>query len=178
MYDFLVESVTQLLHAWQDGDRAAFDRVVPQIYDELRQIAARALHRERPDHTWRATDLVSEAYLRLAQADGMRPNDRLHFYAIAARCMRQILVDHARKKSAAKRIAPDGEAPVLDVVDLDEAISGLGKHDERKAKVVELYYFGGMTHDEVATFLDVSRNTVVRDLQFAAAWLRRELADR
>ena len=170
------ESITRLLHAWQEGNREAFDLVVPQIYEELRQIAARALQRERPDHTWRATDLVSEAYLRLAQADGMRPNDRLHFYAIAARCMRQILVDHARKKSAAKRIAPevDGAAPV-DVVELDAAIGELGKHDERKAKVVELYYFGGMTHDEVAAFLEVSRNTVVRDLQFATAWLRREL---
>lgn len=168
--------ITRLLHAWQDGDRAAFDRVVPTIYEELRGIAARALHRERPEHTWRATDLVSEAYLRLAQADGMRPNDRLHFYAIAARCMRQILVDHARKKTAAKRIAPEEGAVPLDVIELDEAIEGLGKHDERKAKVVELYYFGGMTHDEVAAFLEVSRNTVVRDLQFATAWLRRELA--
>lgn len=168
--------ITRLLHAWQAGDREAFDQVVPQIYDELRAIAARALHRERAEHTWRPTDLVSEAYLRLAQAEGMRPNDRLHFYAIAARCMRQILVDHARKKSAAKRIAPEEGAAPLDVVDLDNAIAELGKHDERKAKVVELYFFGGMTHDEVATFLEVSRNTVVRDLQFATAWLRREMA--
>lgn len=168
--------ITRLLHAWQDGDRTAFDQVVPQIYEELRQIATRALYRERSDHTWRPTDLVSEAYLRLAKAEGMRPNDRLHFYAIAARCMRQILVDHARKKSAAKRIAPEVDAAPLDVLELDEAIGELGKHDERKAKVVELYYFGGMTHDEVAAFLEVSRNTVVRDLQFATAWLRRELA--
>jgi RNA polymerase sigma-70 factor, ECF subfamily len=172
-----VGDITQLLRAWQGGDRAAFDQLMPQIYDELRRIAARALHRERSDHTLRATDLVSEAYLRLAAAQGAEPNDRLHFFAIAARCMRQILVDHARKKTAVKRLAPaEQDAPAADVIEIDEAIAGLAKHDERKAKVVELYYFGGMTHDEVAALLDVSRNTVVRDLQFAAAWIRRELA--
>ena len=174
-------TITQLLQAWQGGDRAAFDALVPQIYQELHGIAGRALHRERSDHTLRATDLVSEAYLRLADSSA-NANDRVHFFAIAARCMRQILCDHARKKLAHKRVAPpaheDPAVAPLGILELDGVIAALAEKDERKARVVELSYFGGLTQDEIAIALDVSLNTVARDLKFAIAWIRSELASR
>jgi RNA polymerase sigma factor (TIGR02999 family) len=178
-------TVTLLLRSWRAGDRAALDELIPLIYDELYRLAAGYLRGERPGHTFRPTDLVSEAYLRLADASQPEWNDRVHFLAIAARTMRQILVDHARKRNAAKR--GDGARPVtLDeqliaverpeaMIALDEALSALEKFDERKARVIELHYFGGMTQDEVAGVLDVHVNTVARDLRLAEAWIQRHL---
>jgi RNA polymerase sigma factor (TIGR02999 family) len=179
-------SLTVLLRAWRQGDRAAFDRIVPLIYDELRQLASFHLRGERPGHTFGPTDLISEAYLRLAGGVELEFNDRVHFFAIASRNMRQILVEHARKRCAKKRGA--GE-PLLELdeariatdrpwvlIALDEALDELAKFDERKARVIELHYFGGLTHAEIAEFCAIHVNTVARDLRLAEAWLRRQLS--
>jgi RNA polymerase sigma factor (TIGR02999 family) len=177
------QNLTRLLRAWQQGDRAAFDEVVPIIYDELRRLAAFHLRGERPEHTFGPTDLISEAYLRLAEGAQLDFNDRAHFFAIASKYMRQILVDHARKRCAEKR--GGGERPLefdetrvatdrpWELVALDEALEKLAKFDERKARVTELHYFGGLTHEEIAAVCKVHVNTVARDLRLAEAWLRR-----
>lgn len=171
-----------MLRAWRQGDRAAFDQIAPLIHEELRRLAAFHLHGERPGHTFSPTDLVSEAYLRLAGGK-LELNDRAHFFAIASYNIRQILVDHARKRGARKRGA--GERPVeleeglvavdrpWELVELDDALLELAKQDERKAKVIELYYFGGLKQEEIADVLDVHVNTVGRELRFSEAWLRR-----
>jgi RNA polymerase sigma factor (TIGR02999 family) len=181
------EQLTDLLRAWRNGDRAAFDQVVPLIYDELRRIAAFHLRGERPGHTFGPTDLISEAYLRLAGGQALEFKDRAHFFAIASRSMRQILVDHARKRCADKRGA--GERPAeldetriavdrpWELVALDEALDELARTDERKARVTELHYFGGLTQDEIAAVCDVHVNTVARDLRLAEAWLRTRMRD-
>ena len=174
-----------LLRAWRQGDQAAFDEVAPLIYDELRRMAAAHLRAERPGHTFSPTDLISEAYLKLAGGAGLEFHDRAHFFAIASRNMRQILVDHARRRCRDKRGA--GEAPIAldetilatdrpwDLIALDEALEALAKLDPRKARVVELHYFGGLGHDQIAAVCEVHVNTVARDLRFSEAWLRREL---
>ncbi len=179
------KTVTLLLRDWRAGDRAALDELIPLIYAELHRLAAGYLRGERADHTFRPTDLVSEAYLRLAEGTHPEWKDRVHFLAIAARTMRHILVDHARKRNAAKR--GDGERPVTleeglvaverpeAMIALDEALSALEKFDERKARTIELHYFGGMTQEEVAGALEVHVNTVRRDLQLAEAWIHRHL---
>jgi RNA polymerase sigma factor (TIGR02999 family) len=181
------EQLTDLLRAWRDGDRAAFDQVAPLIYDELRRIAAIHLRGERPGHTFGPTDLISEAYLRLAGGEMLEFKDRAHFFAIASRSMRQILVDHARKRGAEKR--GGGERPgeldetriavdrPWELVALDDALEELEQLDERKARVTELHYFGGLTHDEIAAVCDVHVNTVARDLRIAEAWLRSRMRD-
>ena len=178
-------NLTVLLRAWRQGDRAAFDEIAPIIYGELKRLAAFHLRGERPGHTFAPTDLISEAYLRLAKGTQLEFNDRAHFFAIASRNMRQILVDHARKRGAEKRGA--GERPVeldetriatdrpWELVALDDALEELAKFDERKARVVELHYFGGLTQDEIAAVCEVHVNTVSRDLRFSEAWLRRQL---
>jgi RNA polymerase sigma factor (TIGR02999 family) len=182
-------TVTMLLRDWRAGDQAALDELMPLVYAELHKLASSYMRAERPGHTWRPTDLVGEAYLRLA--DGTTPalNDRVHFFGIAARTMRQILVDHARKHASEKRGA--GDKPVTfdeavvggasgrteDLLALDTALSALAKFDERKARVVELHYFGGMTQEEIAAALDVHVNTVARDLKLAEAWLHQQLRD-
>jgi RNA polymerase sigma factor (TIGR02999 family) len=155
------------------------------IYDELRRIAARCLRGERPGHTFRPTDLVSEAYLRLSSAEQPDWNDRVHFFAIAARNMRQILVDHARERNAHKRGA--GERPITfeddlvtpdhpdELIALDAALADLAHLDERKARVIELHFFGGLTREEIAGLLAVHPNTVSRDLRLGKAWIYREL---
>lgn len=177
--------MTLLLHEWRGGDEAAFGELMPLVYQELHKVAASYLRKERPGHTLRPTELVDEAYLRLAASEGMKVNDRVHFFGIAARVMRQILVDHARKHNAGKRGA--GDAPVTfddqlvhrdrpgDLVALDDALEALAKLDERKARAIELHYFGGLTHTEIAEVLGVHANTVNRDLQLGLAWIRREL---
>jgi RNA polymerase sigma factor (TIGR02999 family) len=179
------ENLTSLLRAWQRGDRAAFDEIVPLIYDELRRLAAFHMRGERPEHTFGPTDLISEAYLRLAGGAQLEFKDRAHFFAIASRSMRQILVDHARKRCADKRGA--GERPAefdetrvaidrpWELVALDDALEELTKFDERKARVTELHYFGGLTQDEIAAVCDIHVNTVARDLRLAEAWLRNRL---
>lgn len=180
-------NVTRLLRAWRQGDRAAFEQIGSLVHAELRRLAAFHLRGERPGHTFSPTDLISEAYLRLAGSGAeLEINDRAHFFAIASRNIRQILVDHARKRDAKKR--GDGQRPLeLDeriiaedrpeqLVALDEALEELGKQDERKAKVVELYYFGGMKQEEIAAVLELHVNTIARELRFSEAWLRRFLS--
>ena len=174
-----------LLRAWRQGDRAAFDEIAPVICNELRRLAAFHLRGERPGHTFSPTDLISECYLRLAEGAQLDFNDRVHFFAIASRNMRQILVDHARKRCAEKRGA--GERPLefdetriatdrpWELVALDDALEALAKFDERKARVTELRYFGGLTQEEIAAVCDIHVNTVARDLRLSEAWLRRQL---
>jgi len=177
--------VTTLLLAWRKGDQQALDRLVPLVYDELRGIADRLMRGERADHTLQATALVHEAYARLVDAR-VDWHDRSHFFAIAARQMRRILVDHAKARGRVKR--GSGERPLtLDeaieisaeaserLIDLDEALDRLAAFDERKAKAVECHYFGGLSYEEAAEVLGVSPATVDRDLRFAKAWLYREL---
>jgi RNA polymerase sigma factor (TIGR02999 family) len=177
-----------LLRDWRVGDQAAFDELVPLVYNELHRIATAHMRGERPNHTFKPGDLVSEAYVRLAQAgDTPELSDRVHFFAIAARTMRQILVDHARKRNAAKR--GDGARPVTfdeavvgserpeELVALDDALEALAKFDERKTKIVELHYFGGLTQAEIAEVLEVHVNTVARDLRLAEAWLHKHIRE-
>lgn len=180
-------TVTVLLRAWRGGERGALEQLVPLVYDELHRLAGAFLRGERPGHTFRATDLVSEAYLRLAGAQPPEWNDRVHFLAIAARAMRQILIDHARRRAAARR--GGGARPVTleetvvspdraeDLLELDAALDALARNDERKAQVVELHYFGGLTQGEIAHALEIHANTVARDLRFAEAWLRKHIAE-
>ena len=178
--------VTTLLQAWQGGDGTALERLLPLLYGQLHGIARRQLQGERPDHTLQPTALVHEAYLRLVGVDAPFEH-RVHFLAVAARTMRHILVDHARARLRIKRggravqvtlqegMDAVAASPVADLVALDDALTRLSILHERKARVVELHYFGGLTHLEVAQALDVSPGTVDRDLRTARAWLSREL---
>jgi RNA polymerase sigma factor (TIGR02999 family) len=177
--------VTVLLRAWRQGDRSALDELMPLIYQELHRIADRQLRGERSGHTIRPTDLVSEAFLRLTAGAQPAWNDRAHFFAVAARNMRQVLIDHARRRAAGKR-GPEAQRIALEetqiatyrpdeLVALDDALEALARFDERKARAIELHYFGGLTQDEIAHVLDLHVNTVARDLRLAAAWLHRYL---
>jgi len=178
--------VTALLVRLSNGEEAALDRLLPAVYDELRRIAHNQLRGERADHTLRTTELVHEAYEKLVEHNAVDWQDRQHFFAVAARAMRQVLVDHARKKTAAKRGGDAPEMPLDDVtllqetktedlIALDDALDRLAAQDERAAKVVECRFFGGYTIEETADVLDVSRSTVKRDWRGARAWLNREL---
>lgn len=180
------EQVTRLLAAWSDGDRSALDKLIPLVERELHQLAHRYLIRERPDHTLQTTALVHEAYLRLVEQRRARFENRTHFFAIAARIMRRILVNHARDRAAEKRgggvrkVSLDDAAVLSDeraeeLVALDEALDTLAELDGRKARVVELRYFGGLTVEETAEVLGVHPNTVTRDWGQAKAFLHREL---
>lgn len=171
--------VTRLLHAAGEGDRGAFDRLFPLVYDELRGLAGRQIRREVPGHTLDATGLVHEAYLKLAVPEGVEWRDRAHFFAIAARAMRQVLVDHARRRRALKRggewerTTLSGkpaslEADPEEILALDAALEGL---EPRQREVVEMRFFGGMTEEEVAEVLGVSARTVRREWVKARAWL-------
>ena len=177
--------VTGLLAAWSAGDPNALDRLMPLVYAELHARAARQLRGEHTGHTLQPTALVHEAFLRLVDAD-IPWRDRAHFYHVAARAMRRVLVDHARglqrakRGGAAVRVTLDAEnlaAPEAgtDVIALDEALERLAATDERKARVVELHYFAGLNYDEVAAAVEISPATVHRDLRLAKAWLRREM---
>ena len=181
------ESVTVLLRDWRQGDADALNKLVPIVYAELRKLAARFLRDERAGHTLRPTDLVSEAYLRLIGAHPHELNDRAHFLAIAGANMRQILVDHARKRTRAKR--GGGQRPVTladnviaadrpeELIALDDALIALEAIDARKAKVVELSYFSGLSQADIASVVGVHVNTVARDLRFAEAWLSRRIQE-
>ena len=182
------EHVTNLLLDWRKGDAAALDRLLPLGYDELRRVARAHLRHEGPGHTLQATALVHEAYLRLVEVDRMTLESRSHFFGLAARLMRQILVDHARRKQSDKRggavtvvgfdeVTVAATSPV-DVLDLDRALEELTSLDARLCRVVELRYFGGLTLEETATALDVSRATVERDWALAKAWLHQRLSAR
>ncbi|PYP78757.1 MAG: RNA polymerase subunit sigma-70 [Gemmatimonadetes bacterium] len=182
--------VTALLLAWGAGDRAALDALVPSVYDALRRQAARILRREAEGHTLSTTALVHETYLRLVDQSRVHADSRSHFYAIAARVMRQILVDHARTRGAAKRGGHDGDAvravtlgdadavatePAAEVLAVHEALDRLAALDPEQARLVELRYFAGLTIAETAAALGVSPATANRRWSEASAWLRREL---
>jgi RNA polymerase sigma factor (TIGR02999 family) len=171
-----------LLRAWAHGDEAAGDRLFPILYSELRRRAGRFMRRERRYHTLQPSGLVHEAYLRLAAAPDLDWNDRAHFFAIAARVMRQVLVDHARRRGAAKRdglrvTLGDADAAVdpPDVLDLENALKELAALDARQARVVELRFFGGLDVEEAAEVMGVSPRTVKREWQTARAWLQHRL---
>ena len=178
--------VTQLLTEWSHGDNAALTELTPLVYEELRRLAHHFMDGQRPDHTLQTTALVDEAYLRLAAQASPSWQNRAHFFAVAARAMRQILVNYAKSSRAQKRgggalkVELDEAAIVSPeqsqaIVDLHEALERLGKLDSRKARVVELKYFGGLDHDEIAEVMKISTVTVRRDWVFAKAWLYDEL---
>lgn len=178
--------VTQLLLAYQAGDRAALDRLTPLLYSELRRLAGALLRQERSGHTLQATALVHEAWLRLADQSRLDAGSRAHFLALAARIMRQILVDHARRRLAGKRGSGDAPLPLDEglvwsderapaVVALDDALNTLATLDERKARIVEMRFFGGLTGEEIASALGISTPTVTREIRMAQAWLYQQL---
>lgn len=179
--------ITLLLQAWNHGDEAALEQLIPLVYDELHRLARHYMHNERAGHVLQTTVLVNEAYLRLLGARQIEWHDRTHFFAIAARLMRRILVDFARKRNYQKRGGgeiqiPLDEAPAVayslneDVIAVDEALEKLARFDERKSRVVELRFFGGLTEEEIATTLQVSLETVKRDWRLAKSWLLRQLS--
>jgi RNA polymerase sigma-70 factor, ECF subfamily len=176
--------VTLLLAEWAKGNQRALEDLTPMVYRELRQLAASYLRKERQGHTLQPTALVHEAYVRLVDQTNPTWQSRSHFFGVAARLMRQILVDHARKKHAGKRagvkVSLDQAVSFQrersrDLIALDSGLDALEKIDPRKCKAVELRYFGGLSMDEIAQSLDVSAITVRRDLRMAEAWLRQEM---
>jgi len=178
--------VTQMLLAWRGGDHPAFEQLVETVYSELHRIARRCMAGERAGHGLQPTALVNEAYLRLIDTQGVQWQNRQHFLSMAARQMRRVLVDIARAKGFQKRggdavhVTFDHDLPAVqepgrDLVALDDALEALAKMDERKARVVEMRFFGGLSVEESAHALDVSVDTVMRDWKLAKAWLLREL---
>jgi len=179
--------VTQLLADWSRGDRAALEELTPHVYRELHALARACLRRGRPNQTLQPTALINEACLRLlGQTDPIQWENRAHFFGIAARLMRMVLVDYSRARHAAKRggaaeavtleetmVLSSGRTP--DVLEVNEALDHLAKVDERKAKVIEMRYFGGMDREEIGTALGLTVPTVKRDLRLGEAWLRRYL---
>jgi len=180
-------NITQMLREWSGGNREVLDDLMPLVYDELHRQARRFLSRERSDHTLQTTALIHEAYLKLVDQREVNWESRTHFFAIAANLMRRILVDYARAKNREKRggdylMLPLEEAALvagkeknIDLMALDEALTGLEKIDERQARIVELRYFGDLTLEETAEALGISRTTVADDWAMAKAWLHREL---
>ena len=175
--------VTRLLHEWRSGNHEAMDQLIPLVYDDLRRLASHFMRRERPEHTLQATALVNEAYIRLTGVQ-VSWRDRHHFFAVFARLMRRLLVDHARANRSVKRRSQKmslDEAreisvrPGWDVVALDQALTHFATFDPRKVEIVELHFFGGLSNEEVAETLGISRATVQRDLRLAKAWLKRQL---
>ena len=179
--------ITEILQAWRGGDAAAVERLFPLVYDELRRQAKSYLRRERSDHTLQPTALVHEAYMKLAGGDSFVIENRVHFFGIASRVMRRILVDHARQHNAEKRggaakrfsienieILPEQSAG--DLLELNDALQKLEQIDERKCRVVDMRFFGGLKESEIAEVLGVNEKTVRRDWQFAKLWLFRELS--
>jgi RNA polymerase sigma-70 factor, ECF subfamily len=184
---FPSQEVSQLLRAWSDGDQTALDKLVPLVYDELRRMARHHMDRQQAGHMLQTTALIHEAYLKLIDQKEAHWRNRAHFFGVAAKAMRSILVDYARASHAAKRgggavlvsldeaaVASDERAAEL--VALDEALEGLAAIDRRKCQVVELRYFGGLSVEETAEFLQVSVETVARDWRLARTWLLRELS--
>jgi RNA polymerase sigma factor (TIGR02999 family) len=180
------EAITELLRAWQDGSRQALDALMPIVYGELRRLAHRSMKRERAGHLLQTTALINETYLNLVDVRKVTWRDRTQFFAVCAKLMRQILVHYARSRDAQKRgagvrqISLDrctvcAPQPDADLLALDDALTALEAFDERKASVVELRFFGGLTLDECAEVLHVSADTVSRDWDLAKAWLYREM---
>ncbi|MEO0576014.1 MAG: sigma-70 family RNA polymerase sigma factor [Pseudomonadota bacterium] len=177
--------ITQLLAEWQQGDNDAFKALSPVVYDELRRIAARMMRGESAGHTLQATALVNEAFISL-MAGNANVNDRKHFFSLAARVMRSALVDHARGKGRQKRggdlqrmtlktSAESDQGKALDVLELDDALMRLGEKDPRLVQAIELIYFGGLSYEQAAAEIGVSRTTLVGELKFAKAWLRKAM---
>ena len=180
------DNVTQLLWAWAGGDSEALDKLTPLVYSELHRLAVRSMVAERPDHTLQPTALVHEAYVRLMSSKDVVWKDRAHFFALSARLMRRILVDFARSRQSEKRggrdtpvsleeitVVSPQKAPYL--MALDDALTRLAEVDARKSEVVELRFFGGLSVEETAEVLNVSRDTVLRDWKMARLWLLREI---
>ena len=180
--------VTELLAQWRAGDRSALEAMIPLVYDELHRLAHHYLHSERRGHTLQSTALVNEAYLRLLGQGGQRINDRAHFLGVAAHLMRQILVDYARARRAAKREGgqrvelEEARHPLqvsdVDVLALDEALIALAKLDPDQCRIVEMRFFAGLSVEDTAVAMEVSPATVKREWAVAKAWLRRELGDK
>jgi RNA polymerase sigma factor (TIGR02999 family) len=178
-------NVSRLLRAWSDGDRSALDSLTPIVYEELRRLARRYMRGERPGHSLQTTALVNEAYLRLVDYKRMQWQNRAHFFAVSAQLMRRILVEHARRHNlkrgaGVQHVSLDEQAvvgshPATDLVALDDAMNELARIDARKAQVVELRFFGGLSVEETAEVLKVSSVTVMRDWSSARAWLYREM---
>jgi len=176
---------TQLLTDWRSGQPQALDRLTPMVYDELRRLARNYMRGERGSHTLQATAVVHEAFMRLIQAN-VALQDRTHFFALASRLMRRVLVDHAKSRSRIKRNAGVREsgptethpspAPDFDVVELDDALESLLQLEPRLAQVIELHYFGGLTYEQIAVAAGISTATVHRDIRLARAWLLTEIA--
>jgi len=187
MNAFTTEQVTQLLIDWSNGDKAAVDKLIPLVYDELRRLARYYMRRERAGATLQTTALVNEAYMRLVDQKNVQWQNRAHFFAIAAQLMRRILIDRARKRYNSKRggdvrkVSLDQAAIVStgrssDLVALDEALTDLEAIDQRKSKVVELRFFGGLNIEETAEVMSISPATVQREWSMAKAWLYREIS--
>lgn len=181
-----MEEITRLLVSWSNGDKTALDRLMPLVYDELRRLARSHLRRERPDHSLQPTALVHEAYVRLIDQENVSWQGRAQFFGLAARMMRNILVDHARARRTAKRAGGEyklslskieryGRKPEVELTALDDALSDLSRLKPEHARVVELKYFGGLTIPEIAEVVGVSHATIERQWAFARSWLRREM---
>ncbi len=179
--------ITRLLRAWGGGDQAAFERLAPVVYAELRRIARGYMRHERPDNTLQATALVHEAYLHLMGAQNLTWQDRAHFFAVSAQMMRRILVDRARARVTGRRgggaarvqldeIPEVGSWRARELMALDDALTGMAKMDPRKAKVLELRFFAGLSVEDTAEVLKISQQTVMRDWKLARVWLERELS--
>ena len=179
------QDITELLAAWSEGNEEALSRLIPVVYPELRRIAR--VHLARRNHTLESAGLVNEAYLKLIRARGIRCENRLHFFALCAQIIRRLLVDHARRFRYAKRGGDQVRVPLeetllgtrargVEVLALDDALASLAKRDPRKARVVELRFFGGLSVEETAELLRISPETVLRDWKMAKAWLQGELS--
>jgi RNA polymerase sigma factor (TIGR02999 family) len=182
------QPVTELLARWSKGDASARDALVPLVYDELRKIARRCLAGQRSSHTLQPTALVHEAYLRLAGRDSVEWQDRMHFFAMAAQMMRHILVDHARKRAAAKRggnavtivvdeMSAVSRQPSLDVLALDDALTRLASLDPRQSQIVELRFFGGLSIEKAAEVVKISPATAKREWTTARLWLHKAMSE-
>ncbi len=180
------QEVTQLLVEWGNGSRAALDKLMPLVYEELRRLARRHMRREREGHTLQTSALVNEAYLKMINEREMQWQNRAHFFAVAAQLMRMILIDHARARKVAKRGGGANQVPLdealvvsderaAELLALDDALKALEAVDERKSRIAELRFFGGLSVEETAEVLKISRATVMREWRMAKAWLYREL---
>jgi len=181
-----LNQITELLVEWSNGDKAALDKMVPIIHGELRRLASSYLRKERKDHTLQTSALINEAYLRLVDCKSIAWKNRAQFFAVSAQIMRHILIDHARKRQTDRRGGPAQKVPLDDVAELadkqaahfvvlNDALDALSAIDPKKARIVELQYFGGLTAQETAAVLDISSRTVEREWRKARAWLYREI---
>jgi len=186
MPDDVSHQITLLLQDWNNGDEKAFEQLMPLVYDELRRMARSYLRRQPSNHSFQTSEVIHEAYLKLAKGDGQDLRNRAHFFGVAATAMRHILVDYARSKKSGKRdwqnrVSLGAETAVAsgrsnELIALDDALTALHALDQRKSRVVELRVFGGLTNEEMAAVLEISTETVKRDWRFARTWLLRELA--